>query len=62
MSEFLAAYGLFLAQLATFVLLVIVVVVLILSSRRRSHGEGLVVEHLNRRFEDTADELKDRLR
>lgn len=58
MSEFLAAYGLFLAQLATFVLLVIVAVVLIAASRRRGHAEGLVVEHLNRRFEDAADELK----
>jgi serine protease SohB len=57
-SEFLAAYGLFLAQLATFVLLVIVVVVVIMASRRRGHAEGLVVEHLNRRFEDAADELK----
>jgi serine protease SohB len=57
-SEFLAAYGLFLAQLATFVLLLIVAVVLIAASRRRGHAEGLVVEHLNRRFEDTADELK----
>ena len=58
MSEFLAAYGLFLAQLATFVLLVIVAIVLIAASRRRSRGEGLVVEHLNRRFEEAADELK----
>jgi serine protease SohB len=57
-SEFLAAYGLFLAQLATFVLLLIVAVVLIVASRRRGHAEGLVVEHLNRRFEDAADELK----
>jgi hypothetical protein len=54
-SEFFAAYGLFLAQLATFVLLLIVAVVLILASRRRGQSEGLVVEHLNRRFEDTAD-------
>ena len=58
MSEFLAAYGLFLAQLATFVLLLVVVVVLVAASRRRGHSEGLVVEHLNRRFEDAADELK----
>ena len=58
MSEFLAAYGLFLAQLATFILLLIIVVVLVVASRRRGHGEGLVVEHMNRRFEDTADELK----
>ena len=58
MSEFVAAYGLFLAQLATFILLVIVAVVLIAGLRRRSRGEGLVVEHLNRSYEDAADELK----
>jgi serine protease SohB len=57
-AEFLAAYGLFLAQLATFLLLVVVVVVLIMASRRRGHAEGLVVEHMNRRFEDSADEIK----
>ncbi len=58
MTEFLAAYGLFLAQLATFVVLVIVAIVLIAASRRRGRGEGLVVEHLNRRYEEAADELK----
>ncbi len=58
MSEFLAAYGLFLAQLATFVLILVIIVVLVASSRRRGHAEGLVVEHLNRRFEDSADGLK----
>jgi serine protease SohB len=57
-SEFFAAYGLFLAQLATFVVVLIVIGVLIVSSRRRGHSEGLVVEHLNRRYEDVADELK----
>jgi serine protease SohB len=57
-ADFFAAYGLFLAQLATFVLLVVVAVVLIASSRRRGHAEGLVVEHLNRRYENSADELK----
>jgi serine protease SohB len=57
-SEFLAAYGLFLAQLATFVLLLILAIALVVNSRRRGHSEGLVVEHMNRRFEDTADELK----
>jgi serine protease SohB len=57
-SEFLAAYGLFLAQLATFVLLLIVAVVIIVASRRRVRADGLVVEHLNRRYEDAADELK----
>ena len=58
MSEFLAAYGLFLAQLATFVLLLIVAVLVIVASRRRGHADGLIVEHMNRRFEDAADELK----
>jgi serine protease SohB len=57
-SEFLAAYGLFLAQLATFVLLLIVAVLVIVASRRRGHADGLIVEHMNRRFEDAADELK----
>lgn len=58
MSEFLAAYGLFLAQLATFVLLLVVAVVVVAATRRRGHAEGLSVEHLNRRFEDAADDLK----
>jgi serine protease SohB len=57
-SEFFAAYGLFLAQLATFILVLVVGAVIVVSSRRRGHAEGLVVEHLNRRFEDSADELK----
>lgn len=58
MSDFLAAYGLFLAQLATFVLLVVVAIAVIAATRRRGRAEGLVVEHLNRRYEDSADELK----
>jgi serine protease SohB len=57
-SDFFAAYGLFLAQLATFVVVLIVIVAVIASSRRRGHPEGLVVEHLNRKYEDAADELK----
>jgi serine protease SohB len=57
-SDFLAAYGLFLAQLATFVLLLIVVALVVVASRRRGRAEGLVVEHMNRRFEDAADEIK----
>jgi serine protease SohB len=57
-SDFFAAYGLFLAQLATFVVVLIVIVALVASSRRRGHADGLVVEHLNRRYEDAADELK----
>jgi serine protease SohB len=57
-GEFLSAYGLFLAQLATFLLLIVVAAAVMTATRRRGHGEGLVVEHLNRRFEDSADELK----
>jgi serine protease SohB len=57
-SDFFAAYGLFLAQLATFVVVLIVIVAVIASSRRRGPPEGLVVEHLNRKYEDAADELK----
>ena len=58
MREFLAAYGLFLAELATFALVLLLIVVLVASSRRRGHAEGLVVEHLNRQFEDSADGLR----
>jgi len=57
-SEFLSAYGLFLAELATFALVLVVLVLVIVASRRRGHAEGLVVEHLNRQFEDSADSLK----
>ncbi|HEX5045887.1 MAG TPA: protease SohB [Gammaproteobacteria bacterium] len=58
MSEFLSSYGLFLVELATVAALVLVVAVLIVSSRRGGHGEGLTVEHLNRRYEDAADAVK----
>jgi serine protease SohB len=57
-SEFLSSYGLFLAELATLVALVGVVVVLIVANRRGGHSEGLHIEHLNRRFEDSSDALK----
>ena len=49
MGNFLSAYGLFLAQLATFVLLVVVAVVLFAATRRRGQagfgpiGGGCVV-------------------
>ncbi len=58
MTAFFAAYGLFLAELATLVVLVVVLIVLIFALRRGGRAEGLVVEHLNRSFEDAADELK----
>jgi serine protease SohB len=57
-KEFLAAYGLFLAELATLAALVAAVVLLIVAARRGGRGHGLVVEHLNRSYEDSADELK----
>jgi serine protease SohB len=57
-SDFFAAYGLFLAELATLAALVAGVILLIVAARRGGHGEGLVVRHMNRSFEDAADELK----
>jgi serine protease SohB len=54
-SAFLSAYGLFLAEVLTLVVLVLVIVLLIAANRRGGHGSGLHVEHLNRRFEDAAD-------
>ena len=58
MSEFLSAYGLFVAELLTLALLAIAIFVLIAANRRGGHGRGLNVEHLNRRFDETADGLK----
>ena len=58
MSGFFAAYGLFLAELATLAVLVIALVAVIFALRRGGRAEGLVVQHLNRSFEDSADELK----
>jgi len=57
-SAFLSAYGLFLAELLTLVVLVIAIVLLIAANRRGGHGSGLHIEHLNRHFEDTADAVK----
>jgi serine protease SohB len=57
-SEFLAAYGLFLAELATFAVLLVVAFALFAAARRSGRTEGFVVEHLNRRFEDSTDEIR----
>jgi serine protease SohB len=57
-SAFVAAYGLFLAELATLAVLVVAGVVIVFALRRGGRAEGLVVQHLNRSFEDAADELK----
>lgn len=58
MSEFLSAYGLFLAELTTLVVLVLIIVALVISSRRGAAPDGLKVEHLNRKLEDSADAIK----
>jgi serine protease SohB len=57
-TEFLFAYGLFLAELVTLAGVVLIVVMIALSARRSGHTEGLSVEHLNRRFEEAADSLQ----
>jgi serine protease SohB len=56
-SDFLSGYGLFVAELATFVLLLVAAVALVVATRRRGVGEGLAVENLNERFETSAEEL-----
>jgi serine protease SohB len=57
-SQFLSAYGLFLAELFTLVALLGILVVLVVANRRGGRHQGLEIEHLNRRFEDSADALK----
>jgi serine protease SohB len=57
-SAFLSAYGLFLAEVLTLVVLIVAIVMLIAANRRGGHGPGLHIEHLNRRFEDASDALK----
>ena len=58
MSEFLSSYGLFLAEVLTLALLAIAIVMLIAANRRGGQGPGLVVEHLNRRFEESTDAVR----
>jgi serine protease SohB len=57
-KEFLASYGLFLAELATLAVLVVVAFALVAANRRGGHSHGIGVEHLNRRFEDSANALR----
>jgi serine protease SohB len=57
-SAFLSAYGLFLAEVLTLVVVIVAIVLLIAANRRGGRGPGLQIEHLNRRFEDAADALK----
>jgi serine protease SohB len=57
-SGFLTEYGLFVAKLATVVLLFGVVAALIAGARRGGRSDGLTVTHLNRKYEDAADVLR----
>src|SRR5690606_21379091 len=58
-SEFLSDYGLFLAELATIIAVLLVIVAAIAAAARRGGDrEGLEVQHLNRRFEESANVLK----
>jgi serine protease SohB len=57
-SEFLSSYGLFLAEILTLALLAIAIAMLIAANRRGGQGQGLVVEHLNRRFDESTDALR----
>ena len=59
MSEFLSAYGMFLVELLTLALLGVAIFALIAANRRGGRAQGIHVEHLNRRFEETADALED---
>jgi len=58
-SEFLSAYGLFLVELLTLALLGAAIFALIAASRRGGRAQGLHVEHLNRRFAESADAVED---
>ena len=58
MTEFLLAYGLFLAELVTLAGVVLVVVSMAVSARRGGHPRGLTVEHLNSHFEESADSVR----
>ena len=58
MNDFLSSYGLFVAELATLAIVVGAVVFLVISARRGGHVDGLTVQHLNRRYEDSAGAVK----
>jgi serine protease SohB len=59
MLEFFTDYGLFLAELLTFAVVVIAVTVAVISVARRGvQVDGLVVEHLNKRYDALADGVR----
>jgi serine protease SohB len=59
-AAFFSEYGLFLLEVVTVVGLLLVAVLVVISSARRSseHAPGISIEHLNKKFEATADVLK----
>jgi serine protease SohB len=57
-NDFLSSYGLFLAELATLAVVAGAIAFLIVSARRGGHADGLNVQHLNRRYEDSAAAIK----
>lgn len=59
MSEFFAAYGLFLVELVTLAGIVLVVIVLVVANARRVvEHEGLSIKHLNEQMEKSAQRLQ----
>jgi serine protease SohB len=58
-AEFVADYGLFLAEVVTLAALVLIVVLLVIANARRGGDrEGLTIKHLNEQMEQTAKQLK----
>jgi serine protease SohB len=58
-TQFLTDYGLFLAQLLTLALVVLVIVAFISANTRRgAHSEGLTVQHLNKRHEESTRQVR----
>jgi serine protease SohB len=65
MSEFLTAYGLFLAKAVTWVAAIVIVSGLLISLLRAARGEGgperLDIRSLNRRYEGLADAIREEI-
>jgi len=58
-ADFFANYGLFLAELLTLGAIVIVVVIIVAAAAKRGGAQdSLTVEHLNKRYENLGDTLK----
>lgn len=63
MGQFFSAYGLFLVEIGTLLVIVLAVVVVLVASAKRAgqQPQGLVVKHLNKEFQDAADVLRRKL-